>query len=167
MTTGKRADRTKHDFRCPICRSTIDQASCLICARSGLTPEGLIPIVFWGVGEERWGGGRKNLSYPKQGNGVCICTGSIVLLSNMSTFAFYFRYGLNFFPQGCTCTGKCATNNCPCRRTSSGCSGDCGCKVTKCANRTQVQSKIIFPPKTKIPLWVSCHSHWEIIADKR
>ncbi|XP_073254601.1 chromosome-associated kinesin KIF4A-like [Porites lutea] len=38
---------------------------------------------------------------------------------------------------GCTCTGKCATNNCPCRRTSSGCSGDCGCKVTKCANRTQ------------------------------
>ena len=56
--------------------------------RSGLTPEGLIPIVFWGAGEERWSGERKNLSYPKQGKGVCICTGSIVLLSNMSTFAF-------------------------------------------------------------------------------
>ena len=30
LTTGKRAERTKHDFRCPICRSAIDQASCLI-----------------------------------------------------------------------------------------------------------------------------------------
>ena len=28
-----RRERTKHDFRCPICRSAIDQASCLICAR--------------------------------------------------------------------------------------------------------------------------------------
>ena len=59
--------------------------------RSGLTPKGLIPIVFWAAGQQRRSGGRKNLSYFKQGNGVCICTGSIVLLSNMSTFAFYFR----------------------------------------------------------------------------
>ena len=34
LTTGKRAERTKIDFRCPICRCTIGQASCLICARS-------------------------------------------------------------------------------------------------------------------------------------
>ena len=33
LTTGKRAERTKLDFRCPICRSAIGQASCLICAR--------------------------------------------------------------------------------------------------------------------------------------
>ena len=33
LTKGKRAERTKHDFRCPICRSAIGQASCLICAR--------------------------------------------------------------------------------------------------------------------------------------
>ena len=33
MTTGKRAERTKHDFRCSICPSAIGQASCLICAR--------------------------------------------------------------------------------------------------------------------------------------
>ena len=33
LTTGKRAERTKHDFRCSICRSAIGQASCLICAR--------------------------------------------------------------------------------------------------------------------------------------
>ena len=33
LTTGKCAERTKHDFRCPICRSTIGQASCLIYAR--------------------------------------------------------------------------------------------------------------------------------------
>ena len=33
LTTGKRAERTKHDLRCSICRSTIGQASCLICAR--------------------------------------------------------------------------------------------------------------------------------------
>ena len=32
LTKGKRAERTKHDFRCPICRSPIGQASCLICA---------------------------------------------------------------------------------------------------------------------------------------
>ena len=30
-TTGKRVERTKLDFRCPICRSAIGQASCLIC----------------------------------------------------------------------------------------------------------------------------------------
>ena len=29
----KRIERTKLDFRCPICRSAIGQASCLICAR--------------------------------------------------------------------------------------------------------------------------------------
>ena len=34
MTTGKRAVRTKLDFRCPICRCAIGQASCLICASS-------------------------------------------------------------------------------------------------------------------------------------
>ena len=34
LTTGKRAERTKHDFRCSIYRSAIGQASCLICARS-------------------------------------------------------------------------------------------------------------------------------------
>ena len=33
LTTEKRAERTKHDFRCQIGRSAIDQASCLICAR--------------------------------------------------------------------------------------------------------------------------------------
>ena len=33
LTTGKRAERTKLDFRCPICHSAIGQASCLICAR--------------------------------------------------------------------------------------------------------------------------------------
>ena len=39
LTTGKRAERTKLDFRCPIGRSAIGQASCLICARSRqLTP---------------------------------------------------------------------------------------------------------------------------------
>ena len=31
--TRKRAERTKHDVRCPICPSAIGQASCLICAR--------------------------------------------------------------------------------------------------------------------------------------
>ena len=34
LTTGTRADRTKRDFRCPICRTAIGQASCLTCARS-------------------------------------------------------------------------------------------------------------------------------------
>ena len=34
MTTGKRAERTKLDFRYPICRSAIGQSSCLICAQS-------------------------------------------------------------------------------------------------------------------------------------
>ena len=39
LTTGKRAVRTKLDFRCPICRSAIGQASCLMCARNRqLTP---------------------------------------------------------------------------------------------------------------------------------
>ena len=35
LTTGKRAERTKHAFRCPICHSDIGQArpQCLICAR--------------------------------------------------------------------------------------------------------------------------------------
>ena len=33
LTTEKRAENTKHDLRCPICRSAIGQASCLICAR--------------------------------------------------------------------------------------------------------------------------------------
>ena len=33
LTTGKRAERIKHDFRCSICRSAIGQASCLICTR--------------------------------------------------------------------------------------------------------------------------------------
>ena len=33
LTTGKCAEKTKHDFRCSICRSAIGQASCLICAR--------------------------------------------------------------------------------------------------------------------------------------
>ena len=32
LTTGKRAKRTKLDFRFPISRSAIGQASCLICA---------------------------------------------------------------------------------------------------------------------------------------
>ena len=30
LTTGKRAERTKHDFRRSICSSAIGQASCLI-----------------------------------------------------------------------------------------------------------------------------------------
>ena len=34
MTTGKRGERTKFDFRCAICSSAIGQANCLICARS-------------------------------------------------------------------------------------------------------------------------------------
>ena len=33
LTRGKRAERTKLDFRYPICRTAIGQASCLICAR--------------------------------------------------------------------------------------------------------------------------------------
>ena len=33
LATGKRAGRTKHDFRRPICRSAIGQAIWLICAR--------------------------------------------------------------------------------------------------------------------------------------
>ena len=32
LTTGKRAEKTRLDFWCPICRSAIGQASCLICA---------------------------------------------------------------------------------------------------------------------------------------
>ena len=32
LMTGKRTERTKHDFRFPVCRSAIGQASCLICA---------------------------------------------------------------------------------------------------------------------------------------
>ena len=31
VTTGKRAERTKRDFRCSICRSAIGKASCSIC----------------------------------------------------------------------------------------------------------------------------------------
>ena len=27
LTTGKRAERTKHHFRCPVCRSAIGQAT--------------------------------------------------------------------------------------------------------------------------------------------
>ena len=34
LTTGTRAERTKRDFWCPICRSAISQASCLTCART-------------------------------------------------------------------------------------------------------------------------------------
>ena len=34
LTTGKHAERTKLDFRYPICRSAMCQSSCLICARS-------------------------------------------------------------------------------------------------------------------------------------
>ena len=34
LTTGKRSERTKLNFRYPICRSAIGQFSCLICARS-------------------------------------------------------------------------------------------------------------------------------------
>ena len=34
LTTGKRAERTELDFRYPICRSAIGQASGLICASS-------------------------------------------------------------------------------------------------------------------------------------
>ena len=33
LTTGNRAEGTKLDFRYPICRSAIGQASCLICSR--------------------------------------------------------------------------------------------------------------------------------------
>ena len=33
LTTGKCAERTKLDFRCPICGSAIGQASCWIWAR--------------------------------------------------------------------------------------------------------------------------------------
>ena len=31
LTTGTRTERTERDFRCPICRSAIGQASCLVC----------------------------------------------------------------------------------------------------------------------------------------
>ena len=34
LTTRKRTERTKIDFRRPICRCTIGQASCLICTQS-------------------------------------------------------------------------------------------------------------------------------------
>ena len=33
LRAGKSAERTKRNFRCPICCSAIDHASCLICAR--------------------------------------------------------------------------------------------------------------------------------------
>ena len=33
LTTGKRVERTELDFRCPVYRFAIGQASCLICAR--------------------------------------------------------------------------------------------------------------------------------------
>ena len=33
LTTGNHAERTERDFRCPICRSTTGQSSCLICER--------------------------------------------------------------------------------------------------------------------------------------
>ena len=33
LTTGMRAERTQHDFRCPICRSAIGQGCSLFCAR--------------------------------------------------------------------------------------------------------------------------------------
>ncbi|XP_068719080.1 chromosome-associated kinesin KIF4-like [Montipora capricornis] len=39
--------------------------------------------------------------------------------------------------QGCGCSGKCATNNCPCRRTTVECSADCDCKTSKCVNRNR------------------------------
>ena len=32
LTTGRRAERTKRDFHCSICRSAIGQASCLLCS---------------------------------------------------------------------------------------------------------------------------------------
>ena len=60
LTTGKRAERTKLDFRCPIFRSTIGQASCLIWARLGVTYSKtckwakIKPWKFWeylGIGE--------------------------------------------------------------------------------------------------------------------
>ena len=38
LTTGERAERTKRDSRCPICRSAIGQASSLICARRRQLP---------------------------------------------------------------------------------------------------------------------------------
>ncbi|XP_074621039.1 LOW QUALITY PROTEIN: chromosome-associated kinesin KIF4-like [Acropora palmata] len=48
--------------------------------------------------------------------------------------------------QGCNCTGKCATNNCPCRGTSADCSEDCDCKTAKCVNRNQGAIKKPFLP---------------------
>ncbi|PFX27213.1 Chromosome-associated kinesin KIF4A [Stylophora pistillata] len=37
--------------------------------------------------------------------------------------------------QGCKCTGKCATSNCLCKKSSTACSDECGCKALKCVNR--------------------------------
>lgn len=37
--------------------------------------------------------------------------------------------------QGCKCTGKCATSNCLCKKSSAACSDECGCKAVKCVNR--------------------------------
>ena len=34
LTTGTRTEWTERDFRCPICRSAIGQASCLVCPRT-------------------------------------------------------------------------------------------------------------------------------------
>ena len=42
MTTGKGAERTKHDFRCPICRSAISQASQLFDLRAPLSTD--VPV---------------------------------------------------------------------------------------------------------------------------
>ena len=44
LTKGKRAERTKHDFRCSICRSAIGQASCLICARRYISTD--VPVLL-------------------------------------------------------------------------------------------------------------------------
>ena len=43
LTTAKRAERNKLDFRCPICRSAVGQTSCFICARRSSTD---IPVLL-------------------------------------------------------------------------------------------------------------------------
>ena len=51
---------------------------------------------------------------------------------------------IDWFHQGCICTGKCATNNCPCKKGSSSCCEECGCKTIKCVNRRPVISSTCY-----------------------
>ena len=87
MTTGRRAKKTKRDFRCPICRSFIGQGSCLICApRSPLT----FPHCFY-TSHYKWDS--PFLSFKEK---------NAVFLLLISAYQDHFRQFANF-------TGLCGT----------------------------------------------------------